>query len=149
VLTEFSGEVLHYARDLETGLLTLRGSAAAFDPSAGLRHSTFGADPRAGQLIWGADVHLGAGGRTVWASERTGGTLAAVSVAADGTLTPPRRFTVTEPQPRGFALSVDGRYLVSAGERSTSISLYSVDGDDLHLLQRVETGSGANWVRFA
>jgi 6-phosphogluconolactonase len=149
VLTEFSGEVLDYARDTETGLLTLRGSATAFDPSAGLRHSTFGADPRAGHLIWGADLHVGGDGRTLWASERSASTLAAVSVEADGTLVAPRHFTATEPQPRGFALSPDGRRLVAAGERSTSISLYSVDGDDLRLLQRVETGSGANWVRFA
>jgi 6-phosphogluconolactonase len=149
VLTEFSGEVLHYARDVETGHLTLRGSATAFDLSAGLRHSSFGADPRAGHLIWGADLHLGAGGRTLWASERSESTLGAVSVEADGALTPPRRFTVTEQQPRGFALSADGRHLVAAGERSTSVSLYSVDGDDLHVLQRVETGNGANWVRFA
>ena len=61
----------------------------------------------------------------------------------------PRRSKLkTEPQPRGFALSADGRHLVAAGERSTFVSLYSVDGDDLHLMQRVETGSGANWVRF-
>ena len=148
VLTEFSGEVLHYARDVETGRLALRGSATAFDPSAGLGHSTFGADPRAGHLIWGADLHVGAGGRTVWASERSESTLAAVSVETDGTLVPPRRFTVTEPQPRGFALSADGRHLVAAGERSTFVSLYAVDGDELQLLQRVETGGGANWVRF-
>lgn len=149
VLTEFSGEVLHYARDAETGLLSQVGSATAFDPAAGLRHSRFGADPRAEHLIWGADLHLGAGGRTLWASERSASTLAAVSVEADGSLTPPRHFTVTEPQPRGFAVSADGRHLVAAGERSTFVSLYSVDGDHLHFLQRVETGNGANWVRFA
>lgn len=148
VLTEFSGEVLHYARDAETGLLSQVGSATAFDPSAGLRHSTFGADPRAGHLIWGADLHLGGDGRTLWASERSASTLAAVAVDADGTLSPARRFIPTEPQPRGFALSPDGRHLVAAGERSTFVSLYSVDGDDLQLIERVETGSGANWLRF-
>jgi 6-phosphogluconolactonase len=29
------------------------------------------------------------------------------------------------------------------------VSLYAVDGDRLDLLQRAETGRGANWVRFA
>ena len=48
-----------------------------------------------------------------------------------------------------FALSPDGRFLVAAGERSTTVSLYAVDGDALDLVEQVETGRGANWVRFA
>jgi len=55
---------------------------------------------------------------------------------------------VTETQPRGFAVSPDGRHLVAAGEKSTTVSLYAVRDDDLELLQRIETGRGANWVRF-
>jgi len=45
-------------------------------------------------------------------------------------------------------VSPDGRFLVAAGERSTTVSLYAVDGDRLELLQQAETGAGANWVRF-
>ncbi|GAA5031159.1 lactonase family protein [Microbacterium fluvii] len=149
VLTEFSAEVLHFARDLDTGMLSLQGATAAFDAAAGLGRSRFGADPRAEHLIWGADLHFGADGQTLWASERTESTLGAVTVGAGGTLTPPARFTVTEPQPRGFALTPDGSRLVAAGERSTTVSLYAVEGDRLDLLQQAETGWGANWVRFA
>ncbi|TFD46971.1 6-phosphogluconolactonase [Cryobacterium frigoriphilum] len=148
VLTEFSGEVLHFSRDRTSGVLALRSSPAAFDTSAGLGHGRIGVDPRPNHLIWGADLHLGTGGRTLWASERTESTLGALSVAADGTLAPPRRFTATETQPRGFALSTDGRHLVAAGEESTTVSVYTVDEDDLRLSQRVQTGHGANWVRF-
>lgn len=148
VMTEFSGEVLHYARDTASGALELVGAASAFDPTTGLGHSEFGADPLAHHYIWGADLHAGAGGRVLWASERTESTLAAVAVAADGTLSDATGFTVTERQPRGFALSADGRYLVAAGEKSTTVSLYAVDGESLELLQRAETGNGANWVRF-
>jgi 6-phosphogluconolactonase len=93
-------------------------------------------------------VHWGAGERTLWTSERTESTLAASAVAADGTVAAPRTFHETEPQPRGFALSPDGSLLVAAGERSTTVSLYAVEGDGLELLQRTETGHGANWVRF-
>ncbi|WP_322409744.1 lactonase family protein [Microbacterium invictum] len=149
VLTEFSGEVLHYARDTSTGTLRLAGRAPAFDSSKDLAHSTFGADPMAGHLIWGADLHFGADERYLWATERTESTLAAVAVSSDGGVTGPTRFFPTEPQPRGFALSADGRLLVAAGERSTTVSLYAVDGDTLSLLQQAETGRGANWVRFA
>jgi 6-phosphogluconolactonase len=148
VVTEFTAEVLHFARDRDNGTLTLQGSATAFDTSAGLGQGRFGVDPRPEHLSWGADLHFGADGKTLWASERSESTLGALSVAPDGTLTAPRSFTVTEPQPRGFAVSPDGEYLVAAGEESTTVSLYSVDGDDLHLLQQAETGRGANWVRF-
>lgn len=148
VLTEFSGEVLHYTRDSQTGQLELQGAATAYDTTKELGHSVFGADPLAEHFIWGADLHFGADDRHLWASERTESTLGAVSVDSDGSLTAPSRFTVTEKQPRGFALSPDGAYLIAAGEKSTTVSLYAVRDDELELLQQVETGRGANWVRF-
>lgn len=147
VLTEFSGEVLHYERAAD-GTLALRGSASIVDPSKGLGHSEFGADPRANHFIWGADLHFSGGGTHLWGSERTESTLAAVTVADDGSLMAPTRFFATEPQPRGFAVNPDGTLLIAAGERSTAVSLYAVDGDGLTLLQHAETGAGANWVRF-
>jgi len=148
VLTEFSGEVLHFARDADTGALEPRAAARAFDQTRGLAHSRFGVDPREHHLIWGADLHFGAGGRYVWASERTESTLGALAISEDGSVTSPERFTETVPQPRGFDVSPDGAYLVAAGERTTSVALYAVDGDRLELLQQAETGNGANWVRF-
>lgn len=148
VLTEFSGEVLHFARDADDGTLTPLDRATAFDLTKGLAHSIIDEDPLAHHYIWGADLHFGDGGRRLWASERTESTLGAVAVAPDGSLSPADRFTVTETQPRGFALSSDGAYLVAAGEKSTTVSLYRVDADRLDLLQQAETGHGANWVRF-
>jgi len=148
VLTEFSGEVLHYRRDAHSGALDLQGASTAYDTTRGLGHSVFGAEPLANHYIWGADLHLGAGGSHLWASERTESTLGAVAVAGDGSTSAPERFTVTETQPRGFTISPDGEYLIAAGEESTSVSLYAVRGDELELRQRIETGSGANWLRF-
>ncbi|CAH0148159.1 beta-propeller fold lactonase family protein [Microbacterium sp. Bi121] len=148
VLTEFSGEVLHYARDTATGMLELQGAATAIDTAKDLGRSEFGADPMENHYIWGADLHFGAGERRLWASERTESTLGAVSVASDGSVSAPARFTVTEPQPRGFALNAGGTRLVAAGERSSTVSLYAVDGDRLELQDRAEVGSKANWVRF-
>ena len=127
VLTEFSGQVLHFARDAEAGTLELRDAADAFDPSKGLAHSRFGADPRAEHLIWGADLHFGAGGRRLWCSERTESTLGAVSVADDGSVSAPERFVETEPQPRGFA--------AQPGRRAPDRCGRAVD-DDLPLRRR-------------
>jgi 6-phosphogluconolactonase len=148
VITEFSGEVLHYRRDTDSGTLALAGAAAFHDTSRDLGHSEFGADPMAHHYISRADIHFGAHERFLWASERTESTLGAVRVSEDGSVTAPVRFTVTEPQPRGFAISPDGAHLVAAGERSTTVSLYAVVDDSLDLLQQAETGGGANWVRF-
>lgn len=146
VITEFSGEVLHYRRDQLEGRLAPAGSATVSDPAAGLGHSEFGADPLAHHYIWGADLHLA--GDRLWASERTESTLAALAVGADGSVADAVDFTVTERQPRGFAISPDGRRLVAAGEKSTTVSLCAIDGGRLDLLQRAETGRCANWVRF-
>jgi 6-phosphogluconolactonase len=148
VMTEFSGEVLHYTRDGD-GTLHLAGQAAAFAPDRGLGHSRFGADPTAEHLIWGADLHLSGDERFCWGSERTESTLATVPVDAGGTPHDATVFTSTELQPRGFAVSPDGRYLLCAGERSTTVSLFEIQHDgNLTLRDRAETGSGALWVRF-
>ena len=42
--------------------------------------SEYGADPMEGHLIWGADIHWGAGERYLWCSERTESTLGAVTI---------------------------------------------------------------------
>ena len=148
VMTEFSGEVLHYTRD-EDGTLQLAGQAAAFAPDRGLSHSRFGADPTAEHLIWGADLHLSADARFCWGSERSESTLATVPIDADGTPRDATVFTPTELQPRGFAVSPDGRFLLCAGERSTTVSLFEILPDgNLTLRDQAETGSGALWVRF-
>ncbi len=144
----FCGAVLHYRRDLDEGELSFVGAARAVDPDAGLGHSEFGADPLAHHYIWGADLHAGADGAVLWASERTESTLAALPLAGDGAPTDATSVTVTEQQPRGFATSPDGRLLVAAGEKSTTVSLYAVEGTTLTFLQRIGTGRGANWVRF-
>ena len=147
-MTEFSGEVLHYTRGTD-GTLALAGRAVAFAPDRGLRHSRYGADPTTEHLIWGADLHLSADERTVWASERSESTLATVPIDADGMPHDATTFTPTEPQPRGFAVSPDGRYLLCAGERSTTVSLFEIRPDGgLTLRQQAETGRGANWIRF-
>lgn len=148
VLTEFSGEVLHYRRT-DDGRLTQAGSTGAYHPARGLSHSRFGADPRAEHLIWGADLHLSPAEDFLWCSERTESTLATVPVGADGTLAHATSFVNTEPQPRGFCVTDDGR-LVVTGERSTTISLCSVDRQGVpQLVVCAETGNGANWARSA
>ena len=103
---------------------------------------------RAGHLIWGADLHLSLDESILWASERTASTLATLPVMASGALKPPLAFVTTEPQPRGFAVSPDGHWLVAAGERSTTVSLYDLSDPVPRFAGQAATGAGANWVRI-
>ena len=149
VVTEFSGEIVRFRRDPATGALTAAGATAVVDPGFGLAHSRYGADPRAEHLIWGADLHLSADGRTVWSTERTESVLTTSPIDGDGAVGAPVAHLATEPQPRGFGVSPDGRHLVVTGERSRSLTLYGIGDDGIPVaLGRADTGAGANWVRF-
>lgn len=149
VMTEFSGEVLHYER-AESGELTLRGVHPAYDPDAGLSHSRMGADPAAEHLIWGADIHLAADESVLWASERCASTLATLPLGADGVPGEVRQFVPTPKQPRGFGVSPDGGVVLCTGEKASEVESYVVSPTDgtLASVARAETGRGANWVRF-
>ena len=145
VCTEFSGEAIRFAREETTGLLTRAESVPSHDTTRGLGHSVIGADPLEHHYIWGADLHLTPDGRRLLCSERTESTLVTIDVAADGRLLDPLAITDTERQPRGFALSPDGRLVISVGERSTHVALSRLEEDGtLTLLSRTPTGAGAN-----
>lgn len=146
VVTEFSGEALRFDRAAD-GTLSLAGAVGVVDPRHGLRHSRLGADPVAEHLVWGADLHRA--GAWLITSERSSSELASVPVDAAGGLGPPVRFTPTQPQPRGFGVTADGRYLVSVGERSTLAELLRVEDDGrLVPLGTAPVGRGPNWVRI-
>lgn len=148
VITEFSGEALHYRRDAD-GRLAPADSTAAHATDRGLSHSELGADPLENHHVWGADLHLGADGRFLWCSERTESTIVTIPVHSDGSLGEARHCIDTELQPRGFAVSPDGSWVLVAGELSTTVSLYAIRDDGrLVLSDSAETGRKANWVRF-
>lgn len=150
VLTEFSGQVLAFARDVDTGVLTSIGAADGYAPGRGLRHSEFGADPRKHNFIWGADLVLARDERFVVCSERNASTLAVLPIADDRTVGAATQFAGTQEQPRGIGVSPDGRFVIATGERATRISAYEMADADgaLTEVDSAETGPGANWVRF-
>ncbi len=147
VITEFSGEVLRFAR-AEDGALTLTDTTSIVDPEAGLSHSRYLADPMAEHLIWGADLHLSNDESVLWATERNASTIASLALQG-GTLGSVTALRATEPQPRGFAVTPDGKHVLVCGERSTTVTLYRVLEDGtLQPVHTEETGQAANWVRF-
>jgi 6-phosphogluconolactonase len=50
----------------------------------------------------------------------------------------------------GVAFDPKGRFLVAAGEKSPTISVYAIDqaSGALQLLQKYSAGKGANWVEI-
>lgn len=145
VVTEFSGEVIRYERRAD-GTLHRGEAVSVVDPAAGLGPNRLGADPVAGHLVWGADVHVAGG--FVLASERSASTIASVALASDGRLGDVVALTPTEAQPRGFAVTPDSTRVLAVGERSTHLALSRLEVDgSLTPLDRVETGRGANWIR--
>lgn len=146
LMTEFSGELIRYTVGGK-GALTEQQRVVTVDPSAGLAHSRLGADPTEEHLIWGADVHRA--GDWVLTSERSASTLAATPLESDGALGAVAHLTPTQRQPRGFAVTADGRYVVAVGEKSTAAELLRVEADGaLTSLGTTEIGAGANWVRI-
>ena len=130
-----------------------RGSTADVASSStrrrGLRTSALGLDPKAGHLIWGADIALAADGRWLLCTERSESTVAAVELDGEGRLTDKVVFTDTEAQPRGLTVGPDGTTVIVVGEVSGHASLYRLaDNGTMVLSDRVETGKGPNWVRF-
>jgi 6-phosphogluconolactonase len=100
-------------------------------------------------LIWAADIHVRPDGRFVYISERTTSRLLLLRVRPDGMLEHAGHVD-TEMQPCGFCIDPSGQFLVVCGERSTHVSLFSIDMDSgaLALRSRSGGGRGANWVEI-
>lgn len=158
MLSELRATVTSFAIDPATGLLKEVSSVTALSPDSKLvpgapRAPITGPNappPRnTDNDIWAADIHLTPNGKFVVVSERTLGTLNVLSVdAATGKLT--YLWSVsTETQPRGFAIDASGRFLVASGEKSETVSLYSIDMQGaLKLLGKYPVGKDANWVEI-
>ncbi len=99
--------------------------------------------------VWAADIHLSPDGRFLYTSERTSSTLCAFKVdAASGKLAW-LGATPTEKQPRGFAIEPQGKFLVSTGEKSTTVSVHAIGGAGLlGTARQFPGGRGGNWVEI-
>lgn len=146
LVTEFSGEAIRF--DIRPGgTLDQAEAVDVVNPTAGLSHSRFGADPRAEGLIWGADVHVA--GDFLITSERCSSQLTVTRLTEQGRLGEVVGYTDTEQVPRGFNVTADGAFVVAVGEESSHAQLLAVNDDGrLEEVDRVQIGAGANWVRF-
>jgi len=124
--------------DRATG--TLRGVSVAQALPAGF----------AGGAPWAADLHLTLDGRFLYSSERRSSTLASFAVDADTGMLASLETVPTESEPRGFAVSPDGRSLVVVGQASHRLSRYDIDvaSGRLRLVASQPVGRNPNWVEI-
>ena len=148
VLGELTGSVTTFA--LRDGILTELATArmeTSLRPGAPRGPD---APPRERDKdVWAADIHLTPDERFLYTSERTSSTLCAYRVdAPTGGLTW-LGAVPTEQQPRGFAVDPQGKFLVAAGEKSTTVSVHAISADgSLGAARRFPGGRGGNWVEI-
>ena len=158
VLSELLGTVTTLSLDGKTGTLTEVSSVSGLPADSklgpGAPRGAVGAPnvaPRnTDNDIWAADIHATPDERHLYITERTTSSLAGFSVdSATGKLTY-LGSTPTEKQPRGFAIDPRGKFVIAAGEKSPTISVYAIDGASgaLRLLKQYPTGKGSNWIEI-
>jgi len=96
------------------------------------------------------DIHLSPDGALLYASERASSTLASFRVDVVTGRIEALGHTPTETQPRGFAIDPSGRFLIAAGQRSHSATLYAIEhvGGSLTPLRRYPLGENPSWVEI-
>jgi 6-phosphogluconolactonase len=94
-----------------------------------------------------ADIHITPDGRFLFASNRGHDSLAGYRVdnlSGELTLT---GYYPTEKEPREFEIDPSGRYVISAGESSGRIALYTIQTNgSLSMIKTYETGKWPVWV---
>ena len=96
---------------------------------------------------WAADIHLTPDGRFLYASERRSSTLAAFAIDGGSGRLAALGSVPTETQPRGFAVTPDGRGLLAVGQLSGRLSHHAIGADGrLAKLADQPVGANPNWV---
>lgn len=128
-INECDGTVDLFDFDAQTGALELRQTIS-------LLPADF-----AGKA-WSSELRITADNRFLYATDRTASLITAFSLQPDGRMTLVGYFP-TEAQPRGMAVSPDGRWLAAAGQQSHHLSLYAIDPQTgaLSLHQRMAAGN--------
>jgi 6-phosphogluconolactonase len=136
VVNELDASVTIFALDRNAGTLKPLGRSSALPPG-------FSGKP------WAADLHITPDGCFAYASERTSSTLAGFRIGDGGALDPIGHWP-TETQPRGFAIDPGGRFLLSAGQVSNSLTVHAIDAATgaLRPLGRYPMGADPNWVEI-
>ncbi|MGR3661830.1 MAG: lactonase family protein [Paracoccaceae bacterium] len=96
-----------------------------------------------------ADIHLTPDGKFLYASDRGSNTIAGYKIDLETGFLNLVCKTPAAETPRGFNIDPTGRWLLSASEKTGTISVYAIDPDGaLRKQQDQATGDGPNWVEI-
>lgn len=134
LLNELDASVDVFSLEPHSGALACVQSVPALPPA-------FSGEP------WAAELRLTPDARFLYTSERRSSTLAGFAVGANGRLAPIGHWP-TQAQPRGFAISPSGRWLIAAGQLSNAVNVHAIDTATGHLTLCHEhaVGRNPNWV---
>ncbi|HEX8832811.1 MAG TPA: lactonase family protein, partial [Abditibacteriaceae bacterium] len=128
---ELTLTVTAFKRDSVTGALEEIETVPTFPQGASLEKAST------------AEMFLHPTGRWLYVSNRGLDTITVFTVEPDGTLTSPQGVP-TPVEPRGFAISPDGKWLVAGGQNDDRVAVYAIDSVTGGLQptgQSVEVGS--------
>ncbi|WP_423840582.1 lactonase family protein [Vibrio mytili] len=151
VLCEMIASVNVFAFDSETGAMTLIDEVEAAPlEMLGLEKGL----PPEKRVVpdvprtWAADIQLSADGRYLYVSERTTSIISRLEITANDPVPRYSGYDHVVTQPRSFALTHDGQYLLASGELSDHLALYQIDAQtgQLNELDRAPCGANPAWV---
>ncbi|WP_176079846.1 lactonase family protein [Paraburkholderia tropica] len=157
ILSELSGRIAAYNRDVITGKLSLHvltgRPAALAELNDGIVRPHYPEpqpeDSTLQSIVWAADLQVTPDGRSVFTTERTSGRLLGYRVGDDA-IPIYTGYVDTEPQPRSICIDPAGRFLVATGEKSAWLTVYAVNNESgcLRRVFRESSGRGANWIEM-
>lgn len=113
---EHSSLIYVWRYDVDTGVLEEKQSIDLFQYEKGVK-------------VMPSDITISRDGSTVYASVRGTDEIAVLKVGEDGLLTPVQLVSSEGANPRGIAISPDGRFLLSANLESNAVATFKIRDD--------------------
>jgi len=97
---------------------------------------------------WAADIHVTPDGKFLYACDRTSSLISVLTVSAEGSELTLVGHHATQTQPRGFNIDHQGRFVITAGQKSDAIEVAKIDQTSgaLTTLKEYPVGKGPMWV---
>ncbi|MBX4180950.1 6-phosphogluconolactonase [Sodalis sp. CWE] len=97
---------------------------------------------------WASDIHITPDNHWIYCCDRTANILSRFLVSKNGENLTFLGYHNTETQPRSFNIDSQGRFLITAGQKSNYIAVYSINNrsGSLSFLSRYKVGKGPSWL---
>lgn len=99
---------------------------------------------------WSSDIHIHPSGKFLYACDRTYNLITLFHILNNGSFLLIKKYFITEIQPRSFNINSNGKFLIVAGQKSNTISCYSICNitGDIKFVSNYTVNKGPLWVLF-